>query len=152
MGISTRVLSYIGNISIMSALRLFARTAVRAAVRPATQRFMSTSVVGARATSLLFRPATLGFQTRSYGAIVPLPTLDETEKRIIQVLTDFEKTDKDKLEQLSVDAHYIKDLGLDSLDVVEVVMHVEEEFDTEIPDHDAETLFTIRETADYVYK
>jgi acyl carrier protein len=47
---------------------------------------------------------------------------------------------------------YIDDLGADSLDVVELVMAFEEEFDIEIPDEDAEKIRTVQEAIDYISK
>ena len=48
--------------------------------------------------------------------------------------------------------HLIDDLGADSLDVVEVVMQIEEEFDIEISDEEVEKLTTVQEIIDYVEK
>jgi acyl carrier protein len=60
-------------------------------------------------------------------------------------------------EQLSVDpnrikpeASFIDDLGADSLDIVELVMAMEEEFDLEIPDEDAEKLKTVQDVTSYI--
>ena len=60
-------------------------------------------------------------------------------------------------EQLSVDsaevkpeANFANDLGADSLDTVELVMALEEEFDIEIPDEDAEKITTVQEAVDYI--
>ncbi|WP_044304395.1 acyl carrier protein [Richelia intracellularis] len=60
-------------------------------------------------------------------------------------------------EQLSVDAAEVKpdanfanDLGADSLDTVELVMALEEEFDIEIPDEDAEKITTVQQAVDYI--
>ena len=47
-------------------------------------------------------------------------------------------------------ASFIDDLGADSLDTVELVMSLEEEFNCEIPDDDAEKITTIQEAIDYV--
>jgi len=47
-------------------------------------------------------------------------------------------------------ARFVEDLGADSLDTVELVMALEEEFETEIPDEDAEKLTTVQEAIDYV--
>ena len=47
-------------------------------------------------------------------------------------------------------ASFIKDLGADSLDTVELVMALEDEFDTEIPDEEAEKISTIQEAIDYI--
>ena len=61
------------------------------------------------------------------------------------------------VEQLGVDAaevtpaaHFVNDLGADSLDTVELVMALEEEFETEIPDEDAEKITTVQQAIDYV--
>ena len=61
------------------------------------------------------------------------------------------------VEQLSVEADSVKmeskiieDLGADSLDVVELIMAWEEEFDTEIPDGDAEKIVTVGDVVDYI--
>ncbi len=63
------------------------------------------------------------------------------------------------VEQLGVDpekvkseASFIDDLGADSLDIVELVMAMEEEFDLEIPDEDAEKLKTVQDVATYLEK
>lgn len=53
-------------------------------------------------------------------------------------------------EEVTEDVSYIDDLGADSLDTVELVMALEEEFDTEIADEDAEKLTTISKTVDYI--
>jgi len=50
--------------------------------------------------------------------------------------------DKVNPEKLTLDTHFMKDLGLDSLDHVEVIMAIEDEFTFEIPDQDAEKLMT----------
>ncbi|KRO78449.1 acyl carrier protein [Methylophilaceae bacterium] len=62
-------------------------------------------------------------------------------------------------EQLGADAatvknesSFIDDLGADSLDTVELVMALEEEFDTEIPDEDAEKITTVQQAIDYINK
>lgn len=52
--------------------------------------------------------------------------------------------------QLSLDSHFINDLGLDSLDHVEVIMAMEDEFGFEIPDMDAEKLLRPRDVVQYV--
>lgn len=69
----------------------------------------------------------------------------------------FEKVKAVVVEQLGVsedevtkEAAYVDDLGADSLDTVELVMALEEEFDTEIPDEDAEKLTTVGSTVDYI--
>ena len=53
-------------------------------------------------------------------------------------------------ESVTLDAHFIDDLGADSLDIVELVMALEEEFDIEIPDSDAEKVVTVGDVVDYI--
>ncbi|MBE0468291.1 MAG: acyl carrier protein [Methyloprofundus sp.] len=53
-------------------------------------------------------------------------------------------------EDISNDASFVDDLGADSLDTVELVMALEEEFECEIPDDDAEKITTVQQAVDYV--
>ena len=53
-------------------------------------------------------------------------------------------------EQATNDASFVEDLGADSLDTVELVMALEEEFECEIPDEEAEKITTIQQAIDYV--
>jgi acyl carrier protein len=69
----------------------------------------------------------------------------------------FEKVQEKVAEQLGVDADevtlessFIDDLGADSLDIVELLMALEEEFDIEIPDEEAEKLSTVGDVVDYI--
>ena len=55
-----------------------------------------------------------------------------------------------KEEEVTLEASFVDDLGADSLDTVELVMALEEEFDTEIPDEDAENITTVQQAIDYV--
>ena len=68
-----------------------------------------------------------------------------------------DKVKKIIAEKLSVDlaevvpeASFVDDLGADSLDTVELVMALEEEFETEIPDEDAEKITTVKQAVDYI--
>ena len=51
---------------------------------------------------------------------------------------------------VTMEASFIDDLGADSLDIVELIMALEEEFDTEIPDADAEKVVTVGDVVDYI--
>lgn len=51
---------------------------------------------------------------------------------------------------VTLEASFIDDLGADSLDIVELVMAIEEEFDIEIPDSDAEKVVTVGDVVDYI--
>lgn len=55
-----------------------------------------------------------------------------------------------KEEEVKSDASFVEDLGADSLDTVELVMALEEEFETEIPDEEAEKITTVQQAVDYV--
>ena len=51
---------------------------------------------------------------------------------------------------VTMEASFIDDLGADSLDIVELIMALEEEFDTEIPDSDAEKIVTVGDVVEYI--
>ncbi len=53
-------------------------------------------------------------------------------------------------EEVTISASFVDDLGADSLDTVELVMALEEEFDTEIPDEEAEKITTVQAAVDYI--
>jgi len=55
-----------------------------------------------------------------------------------------------KLEEVANDSSFVEDLGADSLDTVELVMALEEEFETEIPDEEAEKITKVQDAIDYV--
>ncbi len=55
-------------------------------------------------------------------------------------------------EEVTPDASFVDDLGADSLDVVELVMRFEEEFEIEIPDEDAEKIATVGDAVTYIDK
>jgi acyl carrier protein len=55
-----------------------------------------------------------------------------------------------KAEQVTSAASFVDDLGADSLDTVELVMALEEEFEIEIPDEDAEKITTVQQAIDYI--
>ena len=52
--------------------------------------------------------------------------------------------------EVKIDSSFVNDLGADSLDTVELVMALEEEFECEIPDEDAENITTVKQALDYV--
>lgn len=53
-------------------------------------------------------------------------------------------------ENVNTDASFIDDLGADSLDIVELIMALEEEFDLEIPDAEAEKIVTVNDVVEYI--
>ncbi|KAK9977864.1 hypothetical protein ABG768_019652 [Culter alburnus] len=83
---------------------------------------------------------------RHYGDLPPL-TLENIKERVMYVLKLYDKINPDKLQTSS---HFMKDLGLDSLDQVEIIMAMEDEFGFEIPDAEAEKLMTPEEIVQYI--
>lgn len=71
---------------------------------------------------------------------------DELEKRVLYIIADQLVTDKDRV---NLDSDVVNDLGADSLDCVEIVMALEEEFGMAIPEEDAEKLRTPRQVVEY---
>jgi len=57
-----------------------------------------------------------------------------------------------KEEDVKPDSSFVEDLGADSLDTVELIMALEEEFDTEIPDEEAEKLASVQDAISYISK
>jgi len=55
-----------------------------------------------------------------------------------------------KEDEVTLESSFVDDLGADSLDTVELVMALEEEFETEIPDEDAEKITTVQQAVDYI--
>jgi len=55
-----------------------------------------------------------------------------------------------KEDEVTNDASFVDDLGADSLDTVELVMALEEEFETEIPDEEAEKITTVQQAIDFI--
>jgi acyl carrier protein len=68
-------------------------------------------------------------------------------EKVRDIVVDELSVDPD---QVTEDATFVDDLGADSLDVVELVMRLEEEFDIEIPDDDAEKITTVGEAIKYI--
>ena len=71
------------------------------------------------------------------------------EERVCAIVVDQLGVEEERL-AANKDVSFIKDLGADSLDTVELVMALEEEFDTEIPDEEAEGITTLREAIEYI--
>ena len=69
------------------------------------------------------------------------------EEKVIEIIIDQLGVDE---KQVNPEASFIDDLGADSLDTVELVMALEEEFDIEIPDEDAEKISTVQNAVDYI--
>ena len=69
------------------------------------------------------------------------------EERVRKVVVDQLGVNED---QVTMEASFVDDLGADSLDTVELVMALEEEFDAEIPDDKAESIVRVKDVIDYI--
>ncbi|KYK62138.1 acyl carrier protein [Drechmeria coniospora] len=119
------------------------RSAVRAASRPAVP---ARSMLVAAPRVAVPRVQSL-IAVRMYGASSGLGK-EQVEGRIISLLQGFDKV-KDT-SSIKANSHFSNDLGLDSLDTVEVVMAIEEEFSIEIPDKDADTIHSVDKAVEYI--
>eukprot|EP00740_Mantoniella_antarctica_P007392 CAMPEP_0181354506 /NCGR_PEP_ID=MMETSP1106-20121128/3395_1 /TAXON_ID=81844 /ORGANISM="Mantoniella antarctica, Strain SL-175" /LENGTH=129 /DNA_ID=CAMNT_0023467169 /DNA_START=50 /DNA_END=439 /DNA_ORIENTATION=- len=121
------------------------------------QRFMQQgaavvkAAVRARAvlpTSQLAAPAfALPAAWRLYGAGGGYLDKGEVTDRVITVVKNFNKVEQGKV---TPTANFAADLGLDSLDTVEVVMAMEEEFAVEIPDAEADKIYSVSDAIEYL--
>ncbi|XP_017022834.1 acyl carrier protein, mitochondrial isoform X1 [Drosophila kikkawai] len=139
-----------------------ARSCSRLAATLAPKRIASAALVQSQQARMMHRiavPAVANqwsqecrrnrWQTQSvrrYSAKPPL-SLKLINERVLLVLKLYDKIDPCKL---NVESHFINDLGLDSLDHVEVIMAMEDEFGFEIPDSDAEKLLKPADIIKYV--
>jgi len=73
----------------------------------------------------------------------------ESMDRIKKIIVDQLGVDESKITE---DSSFVDDLGADSLDIVELIMALEEEFDIEIPDEDAEKIKTVGDAVKYLSK
>lgn len=75
--------------------------------------------------------------------------MSDVENKVKEIVV--EQLDLDiEVSELSNSASFVDDLGADSLDTVELVMALEEEFECEIPEEDAEKITTVQQAIDYV--
>ena len=73
--------------------------------------------------------------------------MSDIEQRVKKIVSEQLGTEEGKLKN---ESSFINDLGADSLDTVELVMALEEEFNTEIPDEEAEKITTVQQAIDYI--
>jgi NADH dehydrogenase (ubiquinone) 1 alpha/beta subcomplex 1 len=134
-----------------------------------TKRMLRSRVLRSAASSICIRRISLALQYRPTHHQTPtsvnvrffadhgtetasragqyLLNKDDVLTRVLDVVKNFEKVDASKV---TAESHFINDLGLDSLDVVEVVMALEQEFVLDIPDHDAEKIQSIQDAVEYI--
>ncbi|KAF2631653.1 acyl carrier protein [Macroventuria anomochaeta] len=129
-----------------TALLRSARSAVRAAprcqasiARPARAFAQPKQII----------PAAYVQAVRSYASSAGL-SQDEVQGRIMDLLKNFDKVQD--ASKLNGESHFHNDLGLDSLDTVEVVMAIEEEFSIEIPDKEADAIHSVKQAVEYILR
>jgi acyl carrier protein len=86
------------------------------------------------------------FNVNNYEESVGMSTIED---RVVNIIAQQLGVDR---ENVKPDSSFIDDLGADSLDTVELVMALEEEFNAEIPDSDAEHMTTVQKAIDYIKK
>ncbi len=74
---------------------------------------------------------------------------DEVIAKVKELIADSLGVSNDEIEPT---ASFIEDLGADSLDIVEMVMRIEKDFNIEIPDEDAEKISTVQDAIDYIHE
>ncbi|KAM4634034.1 NADH:ubiquinone oxidoreductase subunit AB1b [Polymixia lowei] len=138
---------------LLQCVRSLARPSVRIpaaslAVRVTAEHRLFSLVSNNQRTRCLEqqRISLAGVLCRQYGDLPPL-TLETIKDRVMYVLKLYDKINPEKLQTSS---HFMKDLGLDSLDQVEIIMAMEDEFGFEIPDAEAEKLMSPEEIVQYI--
>ncbi len=76
-----------------------------------------------------------------------MPTVAEIEEKVLQIVSEQMSVDKSEITR---ETSFVNDLNADSLDTVELVMELEDEFDLTIPDDEAEKLKIVGEAVDYI--
>ncbi|XP_052267165.1 acyl carrier protein, mitochondrial-like isoform X2 [Dreissena polymorpha] len=93
----------------------------------------------------VLKPQAARVNLRQYSA--QPKTKEAIAQRVMKIIRDYDKINAEKLTETS---HFMNDLGLDSLDHVEVIMAMEDEFGFEIPDVDSERLMTPKDIIVYI--
>ncbi|KAL4900511.1 hypothetical protein BDW74DRAFT_161541 [Aspergillus multicolor] len=128
------------------------RSAVVRSLRASVPRAVKPQAAFQIRASPVARPAQFAprfaFQAvRLYSAPAGL-NKDEVEGRIVNLLKNFDKVND--VSKINGASHFSNDLGLDSLDTVEVVMAIEEEFSIEIPDKEADQIHSVDKAVEYI--
>lgn len=140
---------------MFSTARLAAcRIAVRKTAAPAASRVMILRMMTQKNPRSILLSAysnsntTQTFSSRHFSSAPPA-FLDPAEvtDRIVAVVKNFDQVDPSKVTPTT---KFAEDLGLDSLDIVEVVMAIEDEFAIEIPDQEADKILSIADAVEYI--
>ncbi|GAU93837.1 hypothetical protein RvY_05711 [Ramazzottius varieornatus] len=136
---------------IRSAMKLTGARSFAIFAHPLPAGNAGTSYSSGIVSHSRFQIAPLTAVLRTYADYRPRVQVPEAEvrKRIMYICQNFDKITADKLTE---ESNFMSDLGLDSLDHVELIMGVEDEFGFEINDDDAEKLLTPNDIVKYVVK
>jgi acyl carrier protein len=91
-----------------------------------------------------YNPRALVFEFPLSGEVSHMSSIEERVKKIVVEQLGV------KEDEVTPNASFVDDLGADSLDTVELVMALEEEFECEIPDEEAEKITTVQQAVDYI--
>eukprot|EP00965_Chrysotila_dentata_P206404 6183514-Pleurochrysis_carterae.AAC.2 len=134
-------------LTLAAMLRLCSSVARRGIAVPAL-RVATAHVAAPRLTSATQQLPTLQtLPRRWFAASNTFLSEEDVTDRVLGCVKSFQKVDPTKV---TVNSHFLNDLGLDSLDTVEVVMAFEDEFVVEIPDADAEKIHTCEDAIKYI--
>ncbi|KAK3718019.1 mitochondrial acyl carrier protein [Vermiconidia calcicola] len=128
--------------ALLRSARCLAQSSARAQ-QPVVRRAVASPFISTRIST----PATSISAVRFYASGSGLGQ-EEITGRIMDLLKNFDKVNDPS--KLSAASHFTNDLGLDSLDTVEVVMAIEEEFSIEIPDKEADAIHSVSQAVDYI--
>uniref|UniRef100_A0A674B5X6 Acyl carrier protein n=2 Tax=Salmo trutta TaxID=8032 RepID=A0A674B5X6_SALTR len=148
---ASRVLAQCVRQLARSAVRLSSgNIAVRAAAGPVLLKHRPFSFIASSQRTRWIEQtqisSSVGVSCRQYGDLPPL-TVESIKERVMYVLKLYDKINPEKL---ATSSHFLKDLGLDSLDQVEIIMAMEDEFGFEIPDAEAEKLMSPQDIVQYI--
>ncbi|PWU96416.1 putative Acyl carrier protein, mitochondrial [Trypanosoma cruzi] len=116
-------------------------------ILPASNNYYLSSISIPLAISARFQTEGQGGGDEATRTGQYLLNKDDVLTRVLEVVKNFEKVDASKV---TPESHFVNDLGLNSLDVVEVVFAIEQEFILDIPDHDAEKIQSIPDAVEYI--
>lgn len=131
---------------------MFLRSAARVCVVSRSSFVSRTTAFTPRSFNVSYTPTTSFINTNTFRSYCNektpgLKTPEEITQRVISVVKNFEKVQSDLVNDKS---HFSNDLGLDSLDNVELVLAIEEEFSIEIPDEAANKITSVPEAVAYL--
>jgi acyl carrier protein len=133
------------------AIRVWSGDAIHGAARQAADRPAGPSMArrspGQRGNAALCSPRLTPYTTPRNSLHRSQPPMSSIEERVKKIVVEQLGV---KEEEVSASASFVDDLGADSLDTVELVMALEEEFECEIPDEEAEKITSVQQAIDYI--